>query len=321
MRGLYASTFLVPHEMAMLRYEMDELDRIQPDVSNSVTVGADIRMAYHQADSDRAFPENDFFQMQGDLYVRFQVDERFSAYLDQGQSSTLELYGLAWVLPWNGWMKFGRFTPAFGWRFSDHGQFVCEDLFFAPPLQTDVGMEFGIQPGRAQLVAAALNGSGGSIADEDDILAWAFRGSTRLPAGPVVLEFGGSYWRNSERNGLRQAGGPLGSVLVGPFTWLWEVDWSSLDPRGAGSTTALVSSHELSWHLMRGLDLRAVVDLLDPDTSGDTGTRSRYGLGVDALVSPFFGVQAMGHHYRNVEGSDVQEGSYTQAEIILHLLY
>jgi len=321
MRDLYASTFLVPNEMALQRWDVDRLERIRPDVSESVTVGTDIRTAHHYADIDRPAPENNFFQMQGDFYVRFQVDQRFSAYLDQGMSSTLELFGLAYVLPGNGFLKFGRFTPAFGWKFADHGQFVRRDLFFQPPGQTDVGMEVGVFPGRYSLVASVLNGAGGSTADTDAILATAVRGSARFAWRDLGVEFGGSYWRNSETGGLRQAGGPFGAFLLGRFTWLWEVDWSSLDPVGASTTTTLVTSHELAWQLVRGLDLRGVVSFLDPDVDAASGTRARYGLGVDTLVSPFFGVQAMVHRYDNDRGTLVTEASYTQSEVILHLLY
>ena len=58
-----------------------------------------MRLVRHGADEERPPPELNFFQMQGDLYVRFQADDRFSAYLDRGQSATYELFGLAYVLP------------------------------------------------------------------------------------------------------------------------------------------------------------------------------------------------------------------------------
>ena len=321
MRSLYASTFLVPTEMALFPWKDEQLDKIRPDLTESVSIGTDIRMVHHYANKARPTPENNFFQMQGDVYLNFQMGPQFSAYLDRGQSSTLELFGLAYVLPKNGYLKFGRFTPAFGWKFADHRQFVRQRLFFEPPNQTDVGLEVGFFPGRYSLVLASVNGSGGIPADTDAILAYTARGSARLRVRAVAFELGGSYWRNSERRGLRLAGGPFGYVNIGPFTWLWEVDWSKLRPLESASTTQVVTSHEFSWQVVQGMDVLGAYNFHDPNVTSPTGTRSRYSVGVETLVRPFFKFRAMAHRYLNVLGTDVRENSYTQSEVIFHVLY
>jgi hypothetical protein len=218
-------------------------------------------------------------------------------------------------------VKFGRFTPAFGWKFADHRQFVRQRLFFEPPGHTDVGIEAGVFPGRYSLVVAAINGAGGSPADTDAILAYTARGGARWQLRAVGFEAGASYWRNSETGGRRQAGGPFGAVSVGRFAWLWEFDWSQLRPLASAATTELVTSHEFSWQLRRGLDLLALYNFYDPNIDATSGSRSRYSVGVDALINPFFEIKAMGHHYRNVRGSAVGEDSYSQSEIVFHVLY
>jgi len=322
MRSAYASQFLIPTEMAAKRWEMAALEHIQPKLSESVSVGVDIRTAYHYADPERPAPEKNFFQMQGDLYVAFQADPKFSAYLDRGQSSTLELFGLAYVLPYNGFVKFGRFTPAYGWKLADHGQFVRSDLFFAPPLQTDVGVEVGMYPDRFALVASVVNGQGGTTYDLDNELGTVAQASYRFDVGPAGVAVGGSYWSSTQTDGRHRAAGPFWSAQWGALTWLGEVDWSDLDPSGpVAGRTAFIASHEVTWQLVRGVDLRATYDFTDPDLDRQTGARTRWGGGVDALITPFFGIQAMGFRYDHDIGIDVSNASYTQFEAVLHALY
>ena len=342
MRSLYASKYLVPAEMALRTIRAEVLDAIQPDVTESITVGTDVRMIHHWASEDRSPPELNFFQMQGDLYVRFQAEARYSVYLDRGQSATLEIFGMAYVLPWNGYFKFGRFTPAFGWKFADHRQFVREgrtgdtlqDLFFEPPSHTDTGLEVGVYPGSFSLIAALLNGTQGVPFDLDDRLAHAVRGAYRFQVGAVGFALGGSWYRNEGRSSRRSAGGPFGYVNVGRLTWLGEADWSNQDPATdrpfalppGASRTAFLTSHELSWQLVRGLDVRTVYNFADPDIDHQTGTRTKFGAGIDALASPFFGVKAMVNVYRNESGggaaiTDVSELDYVQTELTLHVFY
>jgi len=337
MRSLYASQYLVPTELAIRPLGSEQLEKIQPLVSESIALGCDIRTIHHLADGDRPPPELNFFQMQGDLYVRFQVGDRLSAYMDRGQSSTLEIFGLAYVLPWNGYLKFGRFTPAFGWKFDDHKQFTREgrsgdafrDLFFDPPANSDVGIEVGCFPGRLAVVAAVINGAlgqggvpgaAGAPFDDNGELGNTLQVTYRLDVGPVGLALGGSWWRNAEPGGQRTAGGPFWYLNFSRLTWLGEVDWSDLDP-GNASRTALITSHEVTWQLVRGLDLRAIYNFADPDLDRKTGFRVKTGGGLDAVVTPFLNIAAMLNVYRDEPGLDVTERTYTQSEFILHLFY
>ena len=329
MRSSYASQYLVPTEMVIKPLPPEKLAKIQPQLSESVAIGTDIRTIHHWADVDRQSPELNFFQMQGDLYVLFQADERLSAYLDRGQSTTQELFGLAYVLPWTGFVKFGRFTPAYGWKFDDHRLFTREgksgdnvprDLFFEPPGHTDVGIEVGLYPGNFALVASVLNGAFGSTSDFDQELGNTAQLSYRFDLGPLGFALGGSWLRNVESGGQRTAAGPFWAVQAGPFAWLGEVDWSELEATDS-RRTALLTSHEVSWRLIRGLDLRGVFNYADPDIDQGTGLRVKTGGGLDALVAPFLGIKAMVNYYRNDVGLHVNDLDYTQSEFMLHLFY
>lgn len=327
MRGLYASQFIVPNEMSLTKLAAEKVERIHPDLSPSVVVGADLRTAHFRTDSD-ARPERNFFQMQADLYLSFSVDDRISANLNVDQVGSTEVYGLAWVLPWSGYLKAGRFTPVFGWKHADHNMLTREELGFDQPDNTDAGLELGVYPKRVALWASVLNGEPGSNTrfDRNDQLAYAGGALVHFRVARVGLALGGSVLRNENEPGpagrsLRTAGGPFGYAAVGPLIWLWEVDASRLTVPGASSKTALVTAHELSWHLRPGLDVLATYGFVDRDLDRVSGTRSRWGLGVEVIPVPFVELQAGVSLYDSQPGADVKEPEFTRSEVQLHLFY
>jgi hypothetical protein len=147
-RSTYATQFIVPKELALLALDDSTLADIDPQLSRTVTVGADLRTFYFASDLEdderttvRNSPSENFFEMQGNVYLSLQLTDRFFAHLAQGISTTAELYGLGYILPANGYVKVGRFVPDFGWRVADHTAFTGPHGFF--PSHTDVGLEGG----------------------------------------------------------------------------------------------------------------------------------------------------------------------------------
>lgn len=126
LRALYATQFLVPTEMSMRRYTQEQIADIQPQPSKNLTIGMDFRTIHHTADL-KAVPYDNFLLMQGSVYLAFQVDPRFLAYVERTVSATGEVFGLGYVLPYKGYVKVGRFVPAYGWRFDDHTLFVRQN--------------------------------------------------------------------------------------------------------------------------------------------------------------------------------------------------
>lgn len=326
MRSLYASQFLVPTEMAIVRFTPEQIARIHPDVSPSINVGVDFRTIHVYTDEAR--PERNFFQMQGDLYVSFTVDDRFSANLDVDQVGSVEAYGLGWVLPLSGYVKAGRFTPVFGWKFADHNMFNREELWFDQPFNTDAGIEIGVYPQHLGVWASVLNGEPGTNTGWDTNRELAYNGGAlvRFGVGAVGLGIGGSIWHNpkepvSGSTGKRTAGGAYGYVNYGRFNWLWEVDASRLLPPGAPAETKLITSHEVSVQVHQGFDVLANYNYVDPDLDLQTGTRSRYGLGVDVIPTPFVQLQGVVNLFRGDAGPDVSNPDFVRTELQLHLFY
>jgi hypothetical protein len=331
-RATYATQYIVPKEMSWLKLSDSTMAAIEPQLSKSVTIGADVRTFFFRDDLGptdvvQTLPFQDFVEMQGNLYFTMQLTDRFSLSFDKGigpTSSTLELYGLGYILPATGWVKVGRFTPDFGWRTPDHTAFTRQYMGFIPPFQTDVGVELGINPGNLMLTGSVLNGNLGSTSDTDDRLELVGRAQYRAHVGQLGFAIGGSGLWNRQFDREQTAGGPFGYIQFKPLTWIWEADVSkSKDLASLTDSTSFFTSHELTAQLRRGLDLKGTIDIYDPNTDGNTGKRIRYGFGAESMLYPFVRLEAMAYLYRNLDESGISypESEYSQFVGQLHFFY
>jgi Fe-S-cluster formation regulator IscX/YfhJ len=307
MRTLYASQYLVPEELAWSKPSSHILESIDPEIAKHIQIGTDFRTLYTYSDDPNAQTE-DFFQMQGDVYLNFQMDDALSLYYDQGITSSYELFGLWQGLPLTSYVKVGRFVPAYGWKFDDHTMYVREALGFFPPTNSDVGIEFGLSPGRLDMQLSVVNGNRGGTFDDNQKLAAVFTG---VAAG---------YWEDGEAANFG-SGGPYGYLTWKRLAWLGELDWFLDDPQGDGHTTGLVTSNEFSYLIRQGLELKATYDFLDPDWNTQTGSQSRVGGGVFALAKPFVAVEALYRRTRFDDGVALSGEDFWEAILQLHLLY
>lgn len=320
MRSLYASQFLVPGELAARWLDFEAIEALpSPQVNEQITVGADFRLLYKGGSHEPGEIQN-FFQMQGDLYLHFQLDDRWSLFLDVGQGDSREAWASAHMLPFNGYLKAGRFVPAYGWRFEDHTAYVRDGLGLAPPANSDAGIELGFYPEHLALQFGASNGRRGLPFDSDDELALNARGELRGKLGPVALAAGGSVARLGGA-GTRLDAGPFAGLSWGRFSWLGEVDWSIADRDTPTETTSLRHSHELAARLTRGVELIGFVDVADPDVDLASGRRLRYGGGVEALVDRHLELRGVVVVEDFEAGSAVAPRDRAQAWLLLHLLY
>jgi len=325
MRSLYASQFIVPSEMAFRSSTAEQMQRIRPDISESITIGTDVRTLHLYADEEAT---QNFFQMQGEIYAAFQADDRWSALVNLDETASYEIFALGYVLPWSGYVKVGRFVPQHGWKFDDHNLFVREELGFDQPRNTDAGVEVGFLPANAMLVLGASNGNAGNtFFDSNKNLAFGITALRRFRVGAAGIALGGSYRRNNLDPSLgtprgRQFGGPHGYVHWSRLAWLWEVDGTRIEPLGPGdSVDGLVTTHEVSWTLRRGLDLVGTYSFADPDIDRKTGARARLGIGVDVIATPFVNVQVRANNFQIEPGTDVGGRNHWRSEVQLHLFY
>ncbi len=311
MRNAYATRALIPEELAFERLAPERTAAIRPDLSPTVAVGLDLRSLIHEGEGDRGGQ----LDMQGDVTVAVQMDPRFAAYVNLGKGGTQEYAGLAYVLPLDGYVKAGRFTPDYGWGWADHNQagrryLLDRDGARSPAALVDAGVEVGVHTQTWEATAAALQGAAANGE------SYAARLALRRSLGPVNLALGASVLRRQLAAGHRRAWGGFGAVAAGPLTWLFQVDETGDDQR-----EGVLVSQELTWRLVQGIHLRGTHGHQDPDHRQATGSRTRWGVGVDSLVNPFFGVLAMANYHHLRRGELVTGNDHWQGELVLHFLY
>lgn len=322
MRSAYASQDLVPKEIALSPAAPEALTMLDTHLNRNVSIGTDFRELFIVATENAglAGPQG-FFPMQGDVYLSFQLDPKYTLYYDRGLSNTYELFALAHVLPVNGYVKAGRFVPAYGWKFDDHTMYVRSELGFAPPANSDAGVEVGFAPKHGDLQLALLNGNRGSTLDNDRRLATALNASARFKAGPFVATAGFAGYSHPGLTEDLNTAGVFGYLSGWNVTWLGQRDVLRRDPALAPAVIGVVTSHELSVLMRQGVELKATYDFYDPDRGLRSGAKSRWGLGVMVMPRPFLVAEAS-YRTTNVQpgpalpGRDFDEGLFQ-----LHLLY
>ncbi len=319
-RTVYATKYLVPEEMALHPPGADALAGIDPQISRTITAGVDLRTFFFQVNPNQFDRPDDFMQMQGNLYVNVQMSDRLAAVLSQGMTGEYEVFGLAYFLPFNGYLKAGRFTPQYGWRFDDHTAYVRERMGFIPPAHTDAGMELGIHPGAAVLTVSLLNGAPGSLQDFNQSMEVVGRAGYRFRVGKLGLALGGSALRNKDPQTDRLAGGPFAYLSAGRLVWVGEADFLRDRSPGVEPATSWFTSNELSFRIRQGVDAVATFDHYDPDKSADTGSQQRYGAGVQVMPYPFLILDGRVNYTRRT-GAALAPGDYTQTVVQMHFFY
>jgi len=329
MRTGYASQELVPKEFAWSPATPAMLADIDPKIGKRLAIGTDFREVYYAADAGAGQAvQQGFFQMQGDVYLSFQLDTTFTLYYDRGLTNSYELFGLAHWHSGDGYLKAGRFVPSYGWKFDDHTMYVRSEQGFFPPAFSDVGLELGFQPRRLDFQIAILNGNRGSTSDNDRQVAGALNVTYRLHAGPLAAAVGAEgFTRPSGRlasgqhTAAQYSGGVHGYLGGWNVTWLGQADLVQNQPPGGPTITGLVTSHELTWLARQGLEVMGTYDFFDPDRDLKSGARSRWGGGVTVMPRSFLVLQAL-YRSTNVEsgpaitGSDFNEGVFQ-----IHFIY
>lgn len=202
MRSLYGSQFFSPTYLPIKPVAAELLERIKPQLSDAVTIGADLRTIWlsenTQSDSAAAglsaplsTNTGTIAQMQGNIYLALAPSDQFLIYYSQGiaqASGHFEAFGLANVLPLNGFVKAGQFQENFGWIFADHTSFVRTGMFMnymgmsgdtPHPPEYGVGAEVGIRPKYVDLTASFTNAQTQIPMTRDTQKRWFARGQVQ----------------------------------------------------------------------------------------------------------------------------------------------
>jgi len=275
------------------------LDDFSTKLTDFVSIGADFRTLYFmQQNPDTGTPpqsvkgSNAFWQMQGDIYMNFRLAKKVNIYLDKGLYSGFEIFGLLNILPGNGYVKVGKFTPNYGLKLDDHRAYVKTYTGFSaeagrPEL---TGAEVGFQPGPFSITGGIFNsfdGFGSGTGNEKALLGRA-EGMFKV-SEDVNLGVGGDVFTKKDASGAKTTlFGGFGSFSYENLSILGEADLREETVSGT-KTTGLVTFVEVDYVVIPGLDLKLGYDFYDPDKDLETGAMSKYSFGVEFF--PISGVE------------------------------
>ena len=163
---------------------------MSPRISDNISIGLDYRTQYiYSQSSKRTYFQN----MTAALHTNFALSKKINLIGKYDFVNQLwEGYGVASILPGNGYIKAGVYTPNYGIRLDDHTAYTRQGLIFNP-FYREAGVEVGIFADD-WLYASASAGSNISDAASNYTKDPTYTARLELTPqlGEVGLMFGGS---------------------------------------------------------------------------------------------------------------------------------
>jgi hypothetical protein len=279
-------------------------------LSDFISIGMDMRTLFiYQQQRDYT----SFNQMQGDIYISARLAHNVLLSVTKTLYHDFEIFGIAQIFPANGYIKVGRFTPAYGTRIDDHTAFIRTKTVFPLYRREDTGFELGISPTSFTWNAGVYNGEDGS----DPSNGWIRLVTTRTEAlfkfGSVNCSLGGSAWYNNGVLGTLTMYGGFAGVYYHDLTLHAELDIKK-DKTTLGRPE-LISYLEMNYLILDGVDLKFMYDFYDPDIDYKTGSESRYSVGAEFFPLPGVELRPMYRIHTNSTGAAQQN----EFDFLIHL--
>lgn len=309
----------------------DEEFEMSNRLGKNVLFGLDMRGQLLQKttnNSDRL----DFQRMAASFYTGIELSEKLKIY---GRydfvNSVYEGYGIAHVLPNNGYLKGGTFIPNFGIRLDDHTAYTRGgDLGFLfttgrkqgniyDPFYTESGVETGIYISDWGFFTGSIGNPRQQLFVADPTYTVSGQITPQISESFHLL-FGGSAANFKKANptftGLNNVWtyGGFAGISISGFTILAEMDFLKNYTLVDSMTTALMI--EASYRVMKGLEAVVRYDRYDPMTNVDKDDVSRVILGFEIFPYSFMEVKPQ---YRiQMENPSVKNNSLV---VQMHLFY
>ena len=322
MRNTYGSQNFAQMTLPVHKISTEQISQFSPAISNNFSVGADIRTTYIYSNAKfdtLTFKRSLFFQMEANFYVDARLNDKFSIsyYMDHASEGTkYQVWGMANILPFNGYIRAGRIQPSYGWRFADHTSFVRVGTFWGPTY-SDVGMELGFNPTDISFNIGVFNGTD-FFTEDNQGKAIAARLELRKNFDFLGGAIGGSYWHND--SAAISLYGPFYYVTLfdGKLTYLGEIDWlKSMH----SDSLKLFTTHILNVMPTQGIWLSATYDFQDPNTKVKSGSTSRYGGGLNIFPIAFLEIEPMIRYYRYDLGPGIPKDHTTEYQMKFHFFF
>ncbi len=306
------------------------LEDFNTTLTNFLSYGLDFRLLYFYQDKDKpATKKSSFFPMQMDVYFNFAISKKINMFVNPafGPYQRHEVFGLAKVLPTNGYIKVGRFTPSYGLRLDDHTSYVRDATPFRNNSGQQTGFEVAFAPEPFSILGAITNGSSGDRVS-DLTKAFYVRAEARAKAGPVSFLLGASTYNDVTGPDKINLLGGFGSLSIGERLTIiadgerivgnstkMSVSSDRTDRNGdRKDLEQLAVMIEADYQLVQGFDLKLMYDFFDPDTKLKTGRAARYSAGFEFF--PFSGVE-MRPLFRYTDDT-VQGAKITDIHVLFH---
>ena len=306
MRSTFGSTY-GREELPLATYkEATDLEDFTPSLNDFLTMGMDYRTLFYYLNQNST---SSFFQMQGDLYLDLRLNKKFRIYFDKGLYSGFEVFGLAKVLPMDGYIKLGNFIPAYGLKMDDHTIMTRGGPSFPlnPSLSTypsglgfghgseDTGLEFGFNPSIFTVNIGLFNGRFGGPLGTNGTKnkAVVVRADANIQTDVVNFNIGGSVYNLPTANGPGKTqimGGFAVISLYNNLTLQGEFDiLSTYNSTLFKQVSGNVLYTELNYLVLNGIDLKFGYEFYDPNINIKDGSVARYTIGLEFF--PLTGVE------------------------------
>jgi hypothetical protein len=285
-------------KVTMTKEDITNIDDFSTAITPNLSYGADFRTLYFYEANNKT---SSLFQMQGDLYLNFRLNRQFLLYVDKGLYTGFEVFGLAKVLPLDGYLKVGQFIPSYGTKIDDHTTFIRGGPYFPlnPALSIyrqglvfgerseQTGIEAGISPSIFSLQVGMFNGApnaGLSGTNATKFKTISVRGDATIQSELINVNVGGSFYNDPNPTEKATFYGGFGSITVlKSLTLNGEFDYIQTPVAGV-TTTGFMSYTELNYVLVNGVDLKLGYDFYDPDKNLKTGSEARTNVGAEFFL-------------------------------------
>ena len=275
-------------------------------LNDYIAFGGDFRALY---ETNKSPATEAFNQRKQNIYLEVDlIPEHVIFYqtLAEGGDAREILGLLKWTL-FNepAYLKVGQFFLPFGLRLQDDTAVTRAATGFTYG-STDVGVEFGYEPGSWALHVAVSNGTGSSLETNR-----AKRATASVAYVRQTVRLGASYSTNHCKQSVRttiaavNAGVQFGRV--GLLAEAAQID----DSEATCDVKQVVSIAELNFLISRGNNLKFTYEYYDPSRAIFNNARSRYSLVYEPFVNQFTQVR-MGYRDRRgiPQGAALNSNSY-----------
>lgn len=253
----------------------------------------------------RPVHSNDFEIAEASAYLEVNlIRDALTFYLDEsfgpGSAFNRETFGLiTGFLPWNMYVKAGKFFPPYGFRLQDDAAFIRSrtGFNFTSP---DTGVEVGIAPGDAFFSVAVTNGTGISRGQRIGKQV-SLNGSYLFSNVPVVrnLWIGGSFAHNSLKGKERMLYGFHAGLNLWRLTVLGEIDFIE-DEQLPQRASQFAGYGEINWLVCDWMNAKFAYDYFNPSRQRGDQAITRYSFGIEPFLSKFLQLRLFYRVYNGV---------------------